>query len=181
VLVQQGDAQRHGHQHGGAGTQVDGGRIGTVAVRAGEPVLGRGDHAVEHGHRRRRALGQRPDQVPLVGADLVTGQPGWGEVAALAVRHDLRVDAQDLGQDVCVDRLAQFLLRAEVMAHQPGGHAGRRGDAPDRGPLVPVLRELGERRLPDAGAGGQVLERRHRAPIRAYRRLFVITVDCTRV
>src|SRR5262249_27851629 len=87
------------------------------------------------------------------------GERGRSEIAALCALVDLVVDPADLGDHVRVDRVAQGLLRPEVMAYEPRRDPGRRRDAPDRGPCVAMLGELQQCRLTDAGPGREIFER----------------------
>ncbi|GAB4651027.1 hypothetical protein MOKP58_22740 [Mycobacterium avium subsp. hominissuis] len=78
-------------------------------------------------------------------------------VTTFGVVLHLGVEVAHGFDEVVVAGLTKLLLGAEVVPQQPGRHPCRRGDAADGRPFVSLFAELAQRRVPDAGAGGEIV------------------------
>ena len=83
-------------------------------------------------------------------------------IQARALRHRRLLALADRRGDVLVAGDAQRVLRAEVVDHEPGRHAGVGGDGADAGRGDAVLGEAGDGGVADAGTCGAVVQRRGR-------------------
>ncbi|KAB7761842.1 hypothetical protein MMUC44124_04190 [Mycolicibacterium mucogenicum DSM 44124] len=145
-------------------SQEPGARLGVAAGFEGagahtlfEIALGVVDHALPQRLRQFAAGLQRLHQIGGHGCEGFDLGELREPCARAGVLHRLGLGDPDRFDDVGVAGFAQFLLGAEVVDHQCRADAGGRGDAANAR-REPVLAELLDRRVTDAGDGGEVLD-----------------------
>jgi len=119
VFAQKRNAQSHSGDQRRPGSPVGQRRVGALLVVTDQPLLAHGDDVVEKDCGGGGSVDQCTGDIALVGPQTLPGQRSELQVALLTAGQPLVVDTAHRLGHVGVTGVAQGVLGAEVVAHQP--------------------------------------------------------------